>query len=78
MSNLITRNPRSQKIKSNSKAGGGRVVFTHHLRGRGRLTDLCDFEASLVYIVSLRTARDTELDSVLKEKDMGLEGCLSG
>jgi hypothetical protein len=33
-----------------------------------RLADLCDFKASLVYIASSRTARDTERDPVSQKQ----------
>jgi len=35
---------------------------------RQRQADLCKFEASLVYRVSSRTARDTQRNPVLKNK----------
>ena len=37
--------------------------------GRQRQTDLCEFEASLVYTVSSRTARATQRNSVSKNKN---------
>jgi hypothetical protein len=39
-----------------------------HALGRERQVDLCEFEASLVYRVSFRTARATQRDPVLKKQ----------
>jgi hypothetical protein len=42
------------------------VADTQHLRGRGR--QISEFEASLVYKVSSRTARGTQRNPVSKNK----------
>ena len=45
------------------------------LGGRGqRQADLCEFEASLICIVSFRIAKATWLDSVQKEREKSLRG----
>ena len=38
---------------------------------RQKQVDLCEFEASLVYRTSSRTARATERDPILKKKGAG-------
>jgi hypothetical protein len=43
------------------------VVHSQHLGGRGR--QISEFEASLVYKVSSRTARATQRNPVLKNKN---------
>ena len=42
--------------------------------GRQRQADLCEFEASLGYRVSFRTARATQRNPVLKNKSKNKEG----
>jgi hypothetical protein len=45
---------------------GGACLLSQHLGGRGR--QISDFEASLVYIVSSRTARATQRNPVSKNQ----------
>jgi hypothetical protein len=45
---------------------GGACLSSQHLGGRGR--QISEFEASLVYRVSSRTARATQRNPVLKNK----------
>jgi hypothetical protein len=51
---------------SNLAGSGGARLWSQHLGGRGR--QISEFEASLVYKVSSRTARAIQRNPVLKNK----------
>jgi hypothetical protein len=55
--------------------GGGARLYSQHLGGRGRR--ISEFEASLVYRVSSRTARATQRNAVSekKERERALKLC---
>jgi hypothetical protein len=55
-----------KKIQKNKKAGRGGTCPPQHSGGRGR--QISEFEASLVYKVSSRTARATQRNPVWKNK----------
>jgi hypothetical protein len=50
-----------------SPGSGGARLYSQHLGGRGRL--ISEFEASLVYRVSSRTARATQRNPVSKNQN---------
>jgi hypothetical protein len=57
---------RDSSIKNSLPSSGGACLYSKHLGGRGR--QISEFEASLVYRVSSRTARATQRNPVSKKK----------
>ena len=69
---MITKIPESDigvnlKIRKAKQTATGSLLIVVHLRGRGRW--ISEFEASLVYRVSSRTAKTTQKSPVSERKE---------
>jgi hypothetical protein len=65
MENQIKPVQPCENIIRNPMPGGGSHLYSQHLGGRGR--QISEFEASLFYRVSSRTAKGTQRNPVSKQ-----------